>query len=254
MSKTLGGFMFVKSGITYDYCFEESILSMLEFCDEVSVLVIDSEDNTVSVVHQLSEEHPKLKVDTLPESAWDEQKGTGKLKLSYFQNLAAKNLTTDYQFLLQADEILHEDSYQFIRAAMDIGQDGYLCSRINLWKTPYLQLNVPQDRKPCSTEVIRLTKCGYETYDDGENIAAPTSPDFTQFIRIYHMGFVRRKEVMKSKIINMQCNAFEMENYDHKLDMGDIFNPDLWFNPETDLIPIAESLPLLIQNWAEDRA
>ena len=255
MSKTLGGFLFVKDGVKYDYCFEETIMCLLQFCDKVSCLVIEGEDETVERVKNIEILNPeKLLITILPESQWEETKGLGKLKLSYFQNIAASFLDTDYQFLLQADEIVHEDSYKYIRQAMEWGIDGFLCTRINLWKSPYLQLNVPQERKPCSTQVIRLTKKGYVTYDDGENIDCLSVPDLLPFIRIYHVGFVRKREVMKSKVSNMQKVVFEMENHDNKLDLEEIFNPDLWFTPEIDLEPIKEPLPALIQRWAAERS
>ena len=67
------------------------------------------------------------------------------------------------------------------------------------------------------------------------------------------MGFVRKREVMRGKIINMQVDVFGMEHYDSKLDESELFNPDLWFDPKTDLKPIDEPLPAIIQNWAKER-
>lgn len=66
------------------------------------------------------------------------------------------------------------------------------------------------------------------------------------------MGFVRKREVMKAKVINMQEGVFEMANHDIKLDRSDIFQPELWFD-DNDLKLIDEPLPLLIQNWAKER-
>jgi len=249
MSKTLGGFLFIKDAIKYDYCIKETIESLLGVCDQVAVLDAGSEDGTRLLLHDLND--PKLIVQFLIDNEWEEQKGSGKL--SYFQNMAAEMLTTDYQFLCQADEIVHEDSYASIREAIETGGNGFMCTRINLWGDPYHELNVPLSQMPCSPQVIRISKRGYTTYDDGENIAAMASFQFVKNIRIYHMGFVRKREVMKDKIINMQTGVFEMSDYDEKLKGMNIFNPYAWFSGE-DLKLISEPLPKVIQKWAADRS
>jgi len=247
MRKTIGGFLFIKDGIKYDYCFKETVESLLGFCDQVAVVDAGSTDGTVDVL--LSMDDPRLTVNFLTGVEWDTLQG--KEKLSYFQDMAAKMLNTDYQFLCQADEIVSEDSHEAIIKAVELGHEGYMCTRINLWGTPYDQLNVPLNRMPCSPEVIRLTKKGYWSYDDGENISAPASFQFVNDIRIFHMGFVRKRSVMKDKIINMQEGVFQV-SHDSKLDGMEIFDPYAWFSKE-ELKPITESLPRVIQAWALER-
>lgn len=248
----LAGTLFVRNGIQYDYCFMESINCLLEFCDYVVVVDAGSDDGTLEKIQII--DSPILKVISLPKSDWDGQQG--KEKLNYFTNVAIQEIDRmgfQYNFNLQADEIVHENSYDAIRRAIQNDSEGYLCKRVNLWKSPYLQLDVPQHRKPCSDVVLRLAKSNYRSYGDAESINAPAEYGFIEQIKIYHMGFVRKREIMKSKIINMQCGVFGMENYDGKLDKEELFNPDLWFNPEEDLIPISEPLPKIIENWAFER-
>lgn len=249
MSKTLGGFLFIRNGITYDYNFRETIESMFEFCDQVAVVDAGSDDGTKEVLWGINDS--KLTVRFLLKEEWDNQHG--REKLSYFQNMASEMLTTDYQFLCQADEIVHEESYATIREAIKTDQDGFMCTRINLWGDPWHELNVPLSRMPCSPQVIRLSKRGYKTYDDGESISANPSFRFVNDIRIYHMGFVRKREIMKSKIINMQTGVFEMSDYDEKLKGMDIFNPYAWFT-KNELKAISEPLPKIIQKWALERS
>ena len=250
---TLGGSIFVRNGVKYDYCFKESILSLLEFCDKVSCVVVEGEDETEEIVRQLESENKRLMVTYLPKSEWENQQGKAQSKLCYFTDIAISKLDTDYNFYQQADEIIHEKCYGKIREIIKTGEPAYFCSRVNLWESPYLQLNVPQDRKPCSSEIIRLAKTEYMSYGDAESLAVPTA-DYScvNDIRMYHMGFVRKREVMKAKIINMQEGVFEMGSHDAKLDTDDIFQPRLWFARE-DLKVIDEPLPLIIQNWAKER-
>jgi len=247
--KTLGGFLFVKDGDTYDYCYRESIMNLLEFCDQVSVCVVESKDNTVDVVNDMALGDGRLVVTYVPLSDWDEQKG--KEKLADFQNIAIQHLETDYQYLQQADEITHESCFDTIRQAMKTDLEAFLITRINLWGSPYTQLNVPQYRKPCSSEVIRLSKRGHPTYGDGESVNAQCVDWFLKSIRMYHMGFVRKKTVQPAKIREMQGNIFQC-GVDSKLDGMEVFDSTKWFGPD-DLIPITEPLPRVIQKWAMER-
>ena len=144
-------------------------------------------------------------------------------------------------------------SYQHIRRAIESGDAGYMCERINLWDGPYTKLNVEQNRMPCSTQVIRLAKSEYRSYGDAESLAVPfLNLNWVDRIAIYHMGFVRRREVMKDKVINMQRNVFELGHHDPKLDLSETFNPKFWFS-EDEIELIEEPLPRIIQKWAEER-
>lgn len=253
---TVCGVQIVKNGIKYDYCFEESIKSMLECCDYVVVAYVVSEDETLNVLKVLADANSdKMTLMILSEDDWNFYQD--KQRLAYITNAAiqmADKMGFTYVLSVQSDEVIHEDSYEHIRSIVARGEhDAYMCTRINLWKTPYLELNVPNERMPCSKYVIRLAKSCYRTYDDAESFHAPATFDYIDEIVMYHMGFVRKKEVMKSKIINMQCGVFGMQDYDKKLDECDVFNPDLWFDMVRDLKPIEQELPKLIKRWAHER-
>jgi hypothetical protein len=250
MSKSLGAFLFVKSGEEYDYPYKEVIRSLCELCDQVSVVGFIDDGMTTFNLIDLKSGLYNLKLQLLPAEDWN--KVQGKEKLAYFQNIAASALETDYQLLCQADELITPESYPYIGAAMEEGGEGYLCTRINLWKDANHMLNVPHHRKPCSTEVNRLTKRGYASYDDGENIGSQTSDKYLHKIIIFHYGFIRKKEVHPEKIRNMQQNIF-LTTPDSKLEgMGD-FEWDRWFS-EDDLMPIGNlKHPPHIQEWIKTR-
>ena len=247
MSKTLGGFIFFKDAEKFDYCYRQAVESLLSVCDKVSLVAFAPTDDWLPADIFLDK---RLYVYSLPNHMWDAMKG--KTKLSNFQNIAAMCLDTDYQLLVQADEVIHPDSYGAIREAMETGGDGFLCERVNLWGSPNTMLVVPQERQPCSVLVNRLTKRGYWCYDDGESIASPTTLDFANRIKIIHYGFVRKKEVMKAKIINMQTGVFAMQNYDPKLDQCEVFDSTLWFK-DSDLEPIDFEHPDIMKEWVAER-
>lgn len=250
--KSLAGTLFVYNGITHDYCFEQSIQCLIDCCDWVYVVDAGSNDGTVEVIERLINGKNCTLIKRTNEE-WHSQKG--KEKLNYFTNIAieaAQKNGFKYNINLQADEIIHEKSYEEIRKAINGGAEGYMCNRINLWQSPYLYLDVPQERKPCSTEIIRLAKTIYRSVDDAENIAVPLV-DFYYLrgIRIYHMGFVRKRDIMKAKVIHMQEDVFG-QDHDKKLDGADVFIPQRWFSGD-DLKIILEPLPALIQDWAAER-
>jgi hypothetical protein len=248
----LCGTLFVYNGNKYDYCFKEAIRSLFKFCDYVVVAAGGDDETFEDVLNEVNGKNGY--VIEIKNEEWEAQKG--KEKLSYFTNIAiqyADKLGFQYQFNLQADEIVHESSYGAIRAAINEMAEGYMCRRVNLWYSPYMQLDVPKNRLPCSNYIVRLAKVNYRSYDDAESIAVGSiNLEWAEKIRIYHMGFVRKREVMKDKIINMQEAVFQV-SHDKKLDECEVFNPELWFNKDTDLKIIDEPLPALIQDWAKER-
>lgn len=240
--------MFVRNGNEFDYSYRECIESLKACCDQVVVLDAGSTDGS-NVVCRSFEDY-KTKVICLPEEAWHAQQG--KEKLAYFQNEAKKHLDTDYQFLVQGDEVVHERSFGAIRDAISSGLPAFMCRRYNLWMDPWHQLNVEQNRLPCSTEVIRLAKVEFNSIGDGESYDCPNVCfDLTDQIEIFHMGFVRKSDVMKRKVIMMQEEVF-LTPHDPKLDKSDLYDPFDYFTRE-DVIPIKGPLPRFIQKWVDER-
>ncbi len=249
--KTLGGVMFVINGVKYDYCFIESIECLCDLCDQVSVVGIESEDNTIELLNELSEKHNNLYVTVVGREEWEKQKG--REKLAYFQNLALSFLDTDYYFLLQADEILTEESFEFIRKAInDSRPESFLCGRINLWGDCNHYINVPISKQPCNIVVNRLAKIDKKSYGDGESIDAKASLEFVNNITIIHYGFVRKRAIMKDKVIHLQEDVFALGFHDPKLDESEEFNSKLWFDG-AQLSKINFNHPKYIKKWVKDR-
>lgn len=250
----LAGISIIKNAVKYDYCFEESIRSMQQVCDAVIVAYVESEDDTFERL--INMQNDNLYIIQLTDKDWNLY--PDKHRLSYITNIAiqhADRLGFPYVFSCQADEVVHESSYDSIRKFVESGKDAAIIKRINLWKTPYQELNVPHDRQPCNTQVLRLAKSSFRAYDDAESLGLNRNHDieYLDDVVLIHYGFVRKKEVMKGKIINMQQGVFGMANYDSKLDQCDVFNPDLWFNPETELKEISITHPKLMENWIKHR-
>ena len=243
MSYSLGGTIFVRNAIEFDYCVLEAIRCLQELCDEVVVVDAGSDDGTTELLNEIKDD--KTIILTLSKEDWDNQHG--KEKLAYFTNIAIGCLSTDYNINLQADEIIHEDSFDAIRKAVSTGGQAFYVTRKNLWKDCNHELDVPHEKKPCSTEIIRLAKSNFKSFGDAESLEALASFKYMKEIVIWHYGFVRRKEVMISKIKNMQTNVFEID-YDKKMDGMNVFDWEAWFSEE-DLKPITTPHPKFIKEW-----
>ncbi len=250
MSNTLGGSLFGYRCIEQDYCLSEAIASLKALCDEVVLLDAGSDDGTAELMQSFSDE--KTKVICLSNEEWHKQKG--REKLAYFTNIAINSLSTEWNFNLQADEVIHESSFDAIREAINSDKaDSFWNWRINLWGDSQHYLDVPDDRKPVGDYIIRLAKTKYQSIDDAQSIAAqPANADYVERIRIYHMGFVRNKYIHTNKIKHMLEDVFQMGNDKRVEAMDGVFDPFVMFSKE-DLKPIIERLPIFIQGWAAER-
>lgn len=251
MGKKLAGVMFIRQGISLDYCFEASIKSMQSVCDMVIVCYCESTDGTLEVLQEIGGD---LQILFCNEEMWQSQKG--KEKLSYFQNIAieyAEKEGYEYILLIQGDEVLHEDAIPVIKRSLELNEEAYFCVRYNLWRSSKMMLNVPQNRKPCSTVVNRLAKSYYRSVDDGENLATNSaSLDFINLIEIFHLGFVRDSAKHIAKIKEIQGNIFGMD-YDKRADLKLEFDWKDWGFTEKDLMPIPKKLPIFVEEWSKNK-
>jgi hypothetical protein len=256
----LGAATFCWNGIKQDYHLLETCDCLLELADELSV-VVGGDDGTVEQFDQwvVRQKRDKtIHVRYISKEEWDAQ--IGREKLSYFSNMAIERLTTPWFCYIQADECLHEGDFETIRKAVNEAGDhpnidAMFCRRLNLWKTPLLMLNVPQNRKPVSTEIIRICKSTSRCFDDAEGCTSdhPVIYGDIDAIQIYHTGFVRDEVKHLEKIRHMQTEVFLWGDFDVKAKNCEKFEPSRWFSDE-DLIPIPDRpLPKFIQQWARDR-
>lgn len=254
MQKQLAGITFIRNSIQYDYHIRETILSLIECTDHVFVVDAGSDDGTTDILTELFREHrEKLTVIFCQQSEWHEQKG--REKLSYFTNIAIKQAQDGYShvFYCQADEIIPEASYPFLRALLEMypDEEAFLTPRINLWGDSQHYLTCSHDRMPCSTQVIRLAKSHCRAVGDAESLDGQCKW-LVDEIPLFHTGFIRNKYKMIGKVRNMVENVFGM-GPDKALDsMTDGWNPFVSHSRE-DVSPHGRKLPMLIQEWAKER-
>jgi hypothetical protein len=257
MNKSLGGATFVWRNNDQDYHIKETLACLAELCDEV-VVAAGGPDGTfedvfifIQEMALFSKKWERVTLISITQEMWDSQQG--REKLSYFSNMCIERLTTDYVCYIQADEVLHESAFPYVREAIETGAEAFFVRRLNLWKTPMYMLDVPQERKPCSTEVIRLAKKKYRCIDDAESFGVPECYVYgsIDLMTIFHTGFVRDGKKMLVKVKHMLTEVFGWSN-DVRAENCETFIPERFFS-DTDIVPIPKPLPKFIQQWAKER-
>lgn len=116
----VSGFTFVRNAVKYDYPVVEAIRSILPLCDEVVVSVGDSDDGTLELIASIGS--PKLRI---VHSTWDDSLKEGGRILAVETDKAFDHVSEDstWAFYIQGDEVVHEDDYPAIRAAMERYKD-----------------------------------------------------------------------------------------------------------------------------------
>ena len=96
-------FSYIRNSFKYEYPFLQSIQSVLPICDEFVIAVGDSDDGTKEAINNIGNSKIKI-IDTI----WDERLRTNGKIFAQQANIALKQITGDWAFHIQADEVIHE--------------------------------------------------------------------------------------------------------------------------------------------------
>lgn len=195
----ISGFSFVRNAVKFDYPFLESIQSILPLCDEYVIAVGNSEDDTRDLI--LSLNSPKIRIiDTV----WDDNLRTGGAILAQQTNIALREITGDWGFYLQADEIVHEKDFPLIREAMERHLDNHQVEGL-LFK--YLHFAgsygfVGHSRRWYRREIrIIRNNIGVQSWGDAQGFRRDGKKLRVKLIdaAIYHYGWVKPPEKQRLK-------------------------------------------------------
>lgn len=257
--QTLGGSIFIHNAIELDYCIAEALNSLCAVCDQVVCLDAQSTDGTLDLLRAVQSKNANLKV--IEGANWECAANFERLRILADQ--ARSYLKTDWNFMLQGDEVLHESSFPHIkRAIQDENYKSYMVRRMNLWGdcNHYLKYDIPQEHKPVSDEVIRLATTESVAHGDAESLQVDHRfmGRKVDEITIFHYGFVRRDQNMINKTLSMQSWFWGPGSQpDHRVvEMSKKENPRFeWEVMKTrDLLaPIPMPHPKFSVAWAEER-
>ncbi len=231
---TIGGNVCVRNGIDLDYCWRESIQSLLPVCDIVVACDGESTDGTQEEIREWMKREPKLRLCVYP---WPDPKNDNNFWVTWL-NYCREHIDCDYQLQLDADEVLAEWSYPVIndyKQRFDGKRFSLWCNRLNFWSD---SKHLVPHGVCCGHKVVRLAPQNVWLPSDGphplgsEAIAmAIDSP-----VEIFHYGFLREREAFFRKAKALQNYFFG--GYDSRLTAAE---------ERTDIL-IAEGSP---GNWME---
>ncbi len=129
----VSGFSYVRNGFNYDCPFIEAIESILPICDEFVVAVGQSSDGTREAIERIGSNKIRI-LDTV----WDDNLRKGGKIFAQQTNIALKELTGDWAFHIQADEVIHENDLHKIQEAMENELnnnqlDGFILPFLHFW-------------------------------------------------------------------------------------------------------------------------
>jgi len=110
------GHLIIRNGFKYDYPWLEAIKSILPAVDEFILLEAYSDDDTYKACQELAEKNKKIR---LIRGVWTPQSPIERKRpyfaLARLTNKCIAHVQTDWHIQIQGDEILHEDSIDYIK-------------------------------------------------------------------------------------------------------------------------------------------
>lgn len=201
----ISGFTFVRNAVKMDYPVREAIRSMLPLCDEVIVMVGNSDDGTRELIEYIGD--GKIKIF---DSVWDDNLREGGSVLAVETDKAFAHISprADWAIYIQADECLHEDGYAAIRNAMqkykdDKNVEGLLVN----YRHFYSSYDYIFDSRKWYRREVRIIKndTSIHSYKDAQGFrknGQKLKVKLTGGI-MHHYGWVRHPRAQKQKELIM---------------------------------------------------
>ncbi|MBX9779719.1 MAG: glycosyltransferase family 2 protein [Chitinophagaceae bacterium] len=227
----IAGFTIIKNAVKNDYPIVEAIRSILPVVDQMIVLVGDSEDDTIGLIHGIGDS--KIQIH---HSVWDQSLRSGGTVLADETNKAFDLVGDEYDwaFYIQGDEVIHEKYHAAIRTACeqyknDKRVEGLLFEYLHFYGSYDY---VGDSRKWYSHEVriIRNDKT-IRSFKDAQGFRKGTQKIKVKAIDavVYHYGWVKDPEQMMKKqkdVGRFWHNDEEMKGFDKIPDSYDFTEYD----------------------------
>ena len=187
------GFTPIRNGISLGYPFVEAITSVLKVVDEFLVCDYGSEDDTLKILETMAELNNKIIVKT---GVWPKHSASGSA-ISVVTNRMIKQCSGDRLFYVQADEVYHETS------------ENYLSEHLVDYKHKSISVNFLHFRNsfykiianPTYNTAIRIfSKKGVKSIKDGYNFGGDVKPIWQSGVHLWHMGWCFPKNICNKHI------------------------------------------------------
>jgi hypothetical protein len=229
----ISGFSYVRNGFEYGYPFMEAVKSVLPVCDEFVMAVGDSTDGTREALTKLDPRKIRI-IDT----TWDMNLREGGKVFAQQANIALDNITGDWAFHIQADEVMHEDDLPKIIAAIkgyddDKRVEGFIFPFLHFWGS-YNYIRTSRRVHKHEIRIFRNDKLvrsyadsqgfrkytSIEAYEQGEKGEKLTVKKIDA--PVYHYNGVRSDKVQKKKmhtfdfLHNAETTENDYSNFDYQ--------------------------------------
>lgn len=208
---TLGGNVCIRNGLELDFPFVECIKSLLPVCDLVSVSDGESTDGTQEFLRNWRKSEPKIVLNVYP---WPDPKGNPDWWVEWL-DYNRQHVRCDWQIQLDADEVLHEKSYEEIRQFIQKPGQTAVVTRHNFWLD---HRHTIQEGVCLGKRVVRVAETGLWLASDGYHPKGEKAASLgvDTGIEIFHYGFIRKPEAFFKKERLLQGYFFNQ--YDQRLE------------------------------------
>ena len=253
----IAGFTFIKNAIKNDYSIVEAINSILPICDEFTVAVGKSDDETLQLVQNIKSD--KIKII---ETVWNEKLRAGGAVFALETDKAIQHISpdVDWIFYIQGDECVHEKYLETIKNEMqqclnDKNIEGLLFN----YKHFYGSYDFYAHSRRWYRREIRVLKNlpGIHSYKDAQGFRKNDQKIKVKLIDafIYHYGWVKPPTGLTSKVRNF--NTFYNDD-DQWINENYPPQSDFEYGNADKLVKFTETHPKVFQervnksNWKFD--
>jgi glycosyltransferase involved in cell wall biosynthesis len=251
MTPTLAGNVCIRNGNRLDFCWRESIGSLLPVCDAVVVSDGESDDGTQEEIREWIKREPKIKLCVYP---WKNPVGNIDWWVDWL-NYARDHCPCDWMIQLDGDEVLHEKCYPEVREFISGPRRSGIVTRWNFWHTH--KKTIPEGHC-CGKKVMRLAPQDVWMPSDGSHIkgAEMGNMSVSTNIEIYHYGFIRKRDAYFAK--EKLLHKWFFNTYDPRLVKAEAYRGDWaampgladWFDK---CDPFELEHPSIMKGWLNER-
>lgn len=213
----VSGFTFVRNADKLYIPVKESILSVLDLCDEFIIALgnNDEDDSTEEIINSIDSD--KIKI---VRTVWDSNKYPKNTEYARQTDIAKNACSGDWLFYIQSDEAVHEDDLAEIKSAMhthlnDERVEGFLFNYLHFWGD-YKHVHQSHGWYKKEMRIIR-NKPEFHSWKDAQSFRAYDAfqeNDYREYqrsdgtrklrvvelkARIFHYGYARPPHIMSGK-------------------------------------------------------
>lgn len=238
----ISGYTCIRNALELDYPVHLTIDSLLHGCDEVVVGVAESTDGTLEWLRRLYGHYSRVKL--VPQK-WPNPSQDVRWWVKWI-NETREHLSHPRQLMLDADEVIEEGAFPALWKAPPGAV--YTLHRLNLWRDA--RHLIPHGFT-CSHKVVRFAPTALHMTSDeiygGQDFPEEEPPirkraQERMDLRIWHLGFVRKREALFKKV-EVNLRAFFGAGQDSRL-VEAMQHPE---RPWQDFCPYP--VPLLPNPW-----